>query len=81
MVGLDILECHVGWRTWDKLESWLLTAMIWRMARRTVAAAIMGGNCNTDEISEAIWAEVTIQSTALLPVLRLMALSDMKVTS
>lgn len=81
LVGLDILGCHVGWRAWDKLESWLLTAMIWRMARRTVATAIMGGNCNTDEISEAIWAEVTIQSTALLPVLRLMALRDMKITS
>jgi hypothetical protein len=53
--------------------------MIWRMARRTVAAAIVGGNCNIDEMSEAIWAEETIQSTALLPVLRLMALRDMKV--
>jgi hypothetical protein len=52
--------------------------MIWRMARRTVAAAIVGGNCIMDATSEAIWAEATIQSTALLPVLRLMALRDME---
>jgi len=45
--------------------------MIWRMERRTVVAAIVGGNCNMLETLEAIWAEVTIQSNALLPVLRL----------
>jgi hypothetical protein len=51
----------------------MLTAMIWRTERRTVVAAMVGGNCNMDETLEAIWAEVTIQSKALLPVLRLMA--------
>jgi hypothetical protein len=39
----------------------MLTAMIWRTERRTVVAAIVGGNCNMDETLEAIWAEVTIQ--------------------
>jgi hypothetical protein len=55
----------------------MLTAMIWRTERRTVVAAMVGGNCNMDETLEAIWAEVTIQSKALLPVLRLMALRAM----
>ena len=59
----------------------MLTAMIWRMERRTVVAAMVGGNCNMDETLEAIWAEVTIQSNALLPVLRLMALRAMKNTT
>jgi hypothetical protein len=59
----------------------MLTAMIWRMERRTVVAAMVGGNCNMDETSEAIWAKVTIQSNALLPVLRLMALRAMKNTT
>jgi hypothetical protein len=54
--------------------------MIWRTERRTVVAAMVGGNCNMDETLEAIWAEVTIQSNALLPVLRLMALRAMKNT-
>jgi hypothetical protein len=45
--------------------------MIWRMERKTVVAAIVGGNCSMFEMLEAIWAEVTIQSNALLPVLRL----------
>ena len=54
--------------------------MIWRMERRTVVAAIVGGNCNMDEMSEASWAEVTIQSSALLPVLRLIALRAMEDT-
>jgi len=58
----------------------MLTAMIWRTERRTVVAAMVGGNCNMDETLEAIWAEVTIQSNALLPVLRLMALRAMKNT-
>jgi hypothetical protein len=56
----------------------MLTAMIWRMERRTVVATMVGGNCNMDETLDAIWAEVTIQSNALLPVLRLMALRAMK---
>jgi hypothetical protein len=55
----------------------MLTAMIWRTERRTVVAAMVGGNCNMDETLEAVWAEVTIQSKALLPVLRLMALRAM----
>jgi hypothetical protein len=59
----------------------MLTAMIWRMERRTVVAAMVGGNCNMDETLEAIWAEVIIQSNALLPVLRLMALRAMKNTT
>lgn len=58
----------------------MLTAMIWRMERRTVVAAVVGGNDNMDETLEAIWADVTIQSSALLPVLRLMALRAMKNT-
>jgi hypothetical protein len=58
----------------------VLTAMIWRTERRTVVAAMVGGNCNMDETLEAICAEVTIQSNALLPVLRLMALRAMKNT-
>jgi hypothetical protein len=58
----------------------MLTAMIWRTERRTVVAAMVGGNCNMDETLEAIWAEVTIQSKVLLPVLRLMALRAMKST-
>ena len=41
---------------------------------------MVGGNCNIDETLEAIWAEVTIQSNALLPVLRLMALRAMENT-
>ena len=53
---------------WDVFMT--LTAMIWRTERRTVVAAMVGGNCNMDETLEAIWAEVTIQSNALLPVLR-----------
>ena len=56
----------------------MLTAMIWRMERRTVVAAMVGGNWSMDETLDAIWAEVTIQSNALLPVLRLMALRAMK---
>ena len=59
----------------------MLTAMIRRTERRTVVAAIVGGNCNMDETLEAIWAEVTIQSKALLPVLRLMASRAMKNTT
>jgi hypothetical protein len=50
------------------------------MERRTVVAAVVGGNDNMDETLEAIWADVTIQSSALLPVLRLMALRAMKNT-
>ena len=56
----------------------MLTAMIWRMERTTVVAAMVGGNWSMDETLDAIWAEVTIQSNALLPVLRLMALRAMK---
>ena len=56
----------------------MLTAMICRMERRTVVAAMVGANCSMDETLDAIWAEVTIQSSALLPVLRLMALRAMK---
>jgi len=56
----------------------MLTAMIWRTERRTVVAAMVGGNCSMDKTLEAIWAEVTIQSKGLLPVLRLMALRAMK---
>jgi hypothetical protein len=52
--------------------------MIWRMERRTVVAAMVGANCSMDETLDAIWAEVTTQSSALLPVLRLMALRAMK---
>lgn len=59
----------------------MLTAMIWRTERRTVVAAMVGGNCNMDETLEAIWAEVTTQSNALLPVLRLMALRAMTNTT
>jgi hypothetical protein len=59
----------------------MLTAMIWRMERRTVAAAMVGGNGNMVETSEAIWADVTIQSSALLPVLRRMALRAMNNTT
>ena len=58
----------------------MLTAMIWRTERRTVVAAMVGGNCNMDETLEAIWAEVTIQSKSLLPLLRLMTLRAMKNT-
>ena len=59
----------------------MLTEMIWRMERRTVAAAMVGGNGNMEATSEAIWADVTIQSSALLPVLRRMALRAMKNTT
>jgi len=38
----------------ERLESQLLTAMIRRMDRRRVAAAIVGGNCTMDETLEAI---------------------------
>jgi hypothetical protein len=50
------------------------------MERRRVVAAIVGGNCNMFDMFEAIWAEMTIQSNALLPVLRLIALRAMKDT-
>ena len=43
-----------------------------------MVAAMVGGNCNMEETLEAIWAEVTIQSKVLLPVLRLMTLRAMK---
>ncbi len=56
----------------------MLTAMIWRMERRTVVAAMVGGNCNIDETFDAISAVTTIQSSALVPVLRLIALRAMK---
>ena len=42
------------WFEGERLESQLLTVMIWRMARRRVAAAIVGGNCTMDETLEAI---------------------------
>ena len=58
----------------------LLTAMIWRMERRTVVAAIVGGNCNMHETLAAIWADVTIQPSALVPVLRLIALRAMSLS-
>ena len=62
LVGLDILCVGVCERAYQSgevvrgggLESQLLTAMIWRMERRTVAAAIVGGNCTMDEMLEAI---------------------------
>jgi len=54
--------------------------MIWRMARRRVAAAIVGGNGNMAETFAAIWEDVTTQSRALLPLLRLTALRAMKDT-
>ena len=59
----------------------MLTAMIWRMESRTVVAAMVGANCSMDETLDAIWAEVTTQSSATLPVLRLMALRAMKNTT
>jgi hypothetical protein len=54
--------------------------MIWRMERRTVVAAIVGANCSMDETLAAIWAEVIIQSSAWLPVVRLIALRAMENT-
>lgn len=48
------------------------------MARRSVAAAIVGGNGNMAETFAAIWEEVNTQSRALLPLLRLTALRAMK---
>jgi hypothetical protein len=59
----------------------MLTAMIWRMESRTVVAAMVGANCSMDETLDAIWAEVTTQSSALLPVLRPMALRAMRNTT
>ena len=59
----------------------MLTAMIWRMESRTVVAAMVGANCSMDETLDAIWAEVTTQSSATLPVLRLIALRAMKNTT
>jgi len=55
--------------------------MIWMMDRRTVVATMVGGNCNMDETLVVIWTEMTIQSNALLPVLRLIALRAMKGTT
>lgn len=46
----------------DGLRSyWVPTAMIWMMERRTIVAAMVGGNCNMGETLEAISPEVTIQ--------------------
>jgi hypothetical protein len=86
LIGFDVLafvwvtcECVVKTKLGD-VYNLMLTAMIWR-TERTVVAAMVGGNCGMDETLEAIWAEVTIQSRALLPVMRLMALSAMKDTT
>ena len=92
LVGLDVLGVFMrhGKRTVlcskggvgvpgrGEISYLMLTAMIWRMERRTVVAAMVGANCSMDETLDAIWAEVTTQSSALLPVLRLMALRAMK---
>lgn len=61
-------------------KKYLLTLMIWRMERRRVAAAIVGGNGNMAETFAAIWVEATAQPRALLRVLRLTARRDMKDT-
>ena len=50
--------------------------MIWRMERRRVVAAIVGGNCNMHETLVAIWAEVTIQSNALLRLITRRAMDE-----
>ena len=54
--------------------------MSWRMERRRVAAAIVGGNGNMAVTLAVIWVDVTTQSRALLRLLRLTALRAMKYT-
>ena len=65
LVGLDILCVDVcerayrsreagGLRGRGRIGSHLLTVMIWRMERRMVAAATVGGNGSMDETLEAI---------------------------
>ena len=76
--GERTVLCSKGGRGLKGVSALMHTAMIWRMESRTVVAAKVGANCSMDETSDAIWAEVTTQSSALLPVLRLMALRAMK---
>ena len=52
----------------------------WRMERRRVATAIVGGSGNMTETFIAFWGDVTTQSRVLLRLLRLTALRAMKDT-
>jgi hypothetical protein len=42
------------WFKGERLENQLLTATIWRMERRRVAATIVGGNCTMQATLEVI---------------------------